>query len=298
MSISGIPVEELGAGALITPERIAAAIRLVTYGRVFDLDAGRFRGMPQHEAHPSLEVATYRSPRGEQNQGDLEFLQSNVNTVNQGFVTELLIGTAHTGAHIDALCHITRGANNEWYGGFSADEYLGDNGALTCDVTKIPPILARGVLLDIAAAKQVEILPKSYGITVEDVSSTLARQQTELRPGDVVLVRTGQMRAWPDEIRQSGDESGITIAVARWLADSQPVAIAADNSGLEVAPSGVQGYPQPVHTYLLPERGIYIIEWVYLEELSRAGIYEFLFICLPLKIRGATGSMVRPVAVI
>jgi kynurenine formamidase len=298
VSTSDIPAEELGAGVLVTPERIAAAVRLVTQGRVFDLDAGRFRGMPQHEVHPGLEVTTYRSPRGEQNQGDLEFLQSNVNTVNQGFVTELLIGTSHTGTHIDALCHITRGANNEWYGGFSADKHLGDNGALKCDVTKIPPILARGVLLDVATAKQMEVLPKSYGITVEDVSSTLARQQTELRAGDIVLIRTGQMHEWPLEIRQPGEEAGITIEAARWLAGSQPVAIGADSSAVEVAPSGVQGYPQPVHTYLIPERGIYILEWVYLDDLARSGIYEFLFICLPLKIRGATGSMVRPVAVI
>jgi hypothetical protein len=201
VSVSGIPVQELGAGALITPERIATAVRLVTQGCVFDLDAGRFRGMPQHGVHPGLEVTTYRSPRGEQNQGDLEFLGSSANAVNQGFVTELLIGTAHTGTHIDALCHITRGVNNEWYGGFSADEYLGDNGALTCDVTKIPAIVTRGVLLDVAATKQVEVLPKSYGITVEDVQSTLARQQTELRPGDAVLIRTGQMHAWPEDVR-------------------------------------------------------------------------------------------------
>ena len=70
------------------------------------------------------------------------------------------------------------------------------------------------------------------------------------------------------------------------------MAIGAHSSAVDVASSGVQGYPQPVHTYLIPERGIYILEWVYLEDLSRAGIYEFLFVCLPLKIRGATGSMV------
>jgi kynurenine formamidase len=162
----------------------------------------------------------------------------------------------------------------------------------------MPPILTRGVLIDVARAKGVEILPDSYGITVEDISGALSQQDTTLQTGDVVLIRTGQMAGWPDRVRPAELEAGITLATARWLADREPVAVGSDSSAVEVAPSGVAGSPQPVHIHLISERGIYILEWIYLEELASARAYEFFFVCLPLKIRGATGSWVRPVAVV
>ncbi len=298
MGIEEIPAAELGAGALMTQEAAAAALKLPTEGRVFDLDAGRFRGMARHYAHPTFDVVPCRTPRGEQNQKDLDYLRPDVNKVNYGFISELVVGTVHTGCHIDALCHVTCGDPNHWYGGHRADEYLGDNGVLACDVTRIPPIITRGVLVDVARIKGVEVLPESYSISVEDIQEGLDAKGTEIRRGDAVIIRTGQMRDWPHGVRSSDKEAGISLATSKWLADFEPVAIGSDSSAIEVAPSGVEGDTQPVHIELIINRGIYIIEWVYLEEMSAADVAEFLFICLPVKIQGATGSMVRPVAVV
>lgn len=298
MAISQVAPEELGAGAMITAESVAAALPLAKQGKVFDLDAGRFRGQARHYAHPPFDVVTYRTPRGERNQADLDYLRPDVNTVNYGFISELVVGTVHTGAHIDALCHVTCGDRSEWFGGFSADEHLGDNGPLKCDATKIPPILGRGILLDIPAVRGLEALPASYAITVDDVESALKRQDLEIRRGDIILVRTGQMQGWPFDVRSADQEAGISLETAQWLSAREPLAIASDSSAIEVAPSGVKGNTQPVHIHLIIEKGIYIVEWVYMEELAKANASEFLFVCLPLKIQGATGSMVRPVAVV
>lgn len=289
------PADEIGAAAQITAESVLAAIRTVTEGRVFDLDPGRFPGMPRHHAQPPFDVVTYRTPAGQRIQRDLEFLAPERNSVNFGFLLEMVTTSMHMGAHIDALCHVTCGPDSAWYGGHPASEHVGDKGALTCDASKIPPLVTRGVLLDIARALDIDVLPPSYSIASRDISKAMDRQGVELHPGDVVLLRTGQMSKWP-EVRE-GNEAGLSLEAAQWLSQLQPVAIGADNSALEVSPSGIAGSPQPVHLHLMIERGIYILEWISLEELASAGLAQFLFLCLPLKIQGATGSLVRPIAI-
>ena len=96
------------------------------------------------------------------------------------------------------------------------------------------------------------------------------------------------MKGWPDvrdQERSAG--SGLALDGAEWLAARGIAAIGADNSALEVAPSGIPGDPQPVHRFILQERGIPILEWVLLEDLAKDGVYEFLFVCLPLPVKGA-----------
>lgn len=294
---AGAPHDELGAGRLLDDASVLAALRLARRGRVFDLDPGRSPGMPRHDAQPPFEVITYRSPRGQRNAGDLPFLAPERNRDNFGFVLETVIGSTHNGTHIDALCHVTAGEERQWYGGFREDEWLGDRGALASDATKLPPILARGVLLDVAGARGVEALGPGEPVEAGDLAGAAERGGVELRRGDVVLVRTGQMRDWPRAVNPPGHEAGLSLGAARWLSERDPLAVGADNSALEVLPSTVEGSPQPVHVHLMVERGIYILEWVFLDELAAAGVTEFLFVCLPLRIAGATGSMVRPVAV-
>ena len=91
--------------------------------------------------------------------------------------------------------------------------------------------------------------------------------------------------------------AGIDRGAARWLAEQQPCVVGSDTENLEQVPSTDPTCPLPAHVELLVTRGIHIIEMLYLEALGRAKAYEFLFVCLPLRLRGATGSMVRPVAV-
>lgn len=280
----------------ITPESTLAALALPRTGRVFSLESRWWRGMPVHPVHPRFDVITYRTPRGFAIQKDQEYMNPPANTVDYGFISELILGTAHTGTHVDALAHVTCGG--EWHGGHSAEGELGDFGPRSCDASELGPIVARGVLLDVPRALGVEHCAAAYAIGAADLQQAAEGEGVELRPGDVALVRTGQMRFWPDEEAMgAADGAGVSIEGARWLAEQGVIAVGSDTVQFECTPSGVEGSPQPVHIHLIQERGIPILEWVNLEELSSARVYEFLFVCLPLSIVGATGSMVRPIAI-
>jgi kynurenine formamidase len=283
----------------ITEQSIASALARVSRGKVYSLESRWWRGMPSHPVHPRFDVITYRSPRGEQVQKDQEYLNEPANKVNYGFVSELIMGTAHTGTHIDALCHVTCGEDATWHGGFSSNEYLGDFGALNSDASELSPIIARGVMLDIPKALGKQYCPAEYAITGADLQAAVDGQGTEIGEHDVILVRTGQMQFWPDmEANAVAADSGIGMDGSRWLQARSPLAVGADNVAFECAPSGVDGSSQPVHVHLIHEHGIPILEWVDCEELATDGVYEFTFVCLPLSVVGATGSMVRPIAIV
>lgn len=270
------------------------ALRMPRTGRAYDLSSGWWPGMPLAEGHPPFQVLTYRSPIGERNQGDVSFLQDN--PLNFGWVSELLMCTMHTGTHIDALAHTTCGPDAAWHGGHSSHTELGDFGPLNNDASELPPIVTRGVSLDIAGALGLEQLAPSQGVGVEELEAACERQGVEPLAGDVALIRTGTMRHWPDA-RRMPEGAGLAYDGALWLAERGVVAVGGDNPALEVFPSGLPGDPQPVHRTLIFERGIPILEWVNQEELARDGVSEFLFVCLPLTVKGATGSLVRPLAI-
>jgi kynurenine formamidase len=283
----------------MTPAAILGALSLARQGKVFSLESGWWRAMPVPDVHAQFELVTYRSPRGFRVQGDMEFLNPPQNTVGFGFLSELMIGSAHTGTHMDALCHIVCGTGEEWYGGRPAADGLGDFGAMSEDASTLPPVIARGVLLDVPRALGLEHLASGYPITRVDLERTARSQGVELRDGDAVFVRTGLMQFWPDTERMAvAAGSGISIDAARWLCEFGPMIVGGDNAALECVPSYVDGDPQPVHVELIQKNGIPIMEWVNLEEIAAAEVYEFAFVCLPLTITGATGSMVRPIAII
>jgi kynurenine formamidase len=200
----------------------------------------------------------------------------------------------HCGTHIDALNHF--GYHGEIWNGFTETEHLGARHWHVCGVDKQPPIVARGVLIDVAAAHGVDELSPSYGIGEEDLRAALARQGSEVRPGDVVLVRTGRMRKWPDRDAFLLDEPGLNREGAEFLAKAGAIVIGGDNIALEQLPSVDPENWVPVHTYLLAEAGVPIMEVVNLEEIAAEELYEFAFVGAPLKIRGATAAPLRPFA--
>lgn len=274
---------------------VRGALALVTEGRVFNLDCERFTGMPLFAAHPPFQVLTYRTPRGLDNQRDQEWLRDD--EVNFRWHSEIVMGTVHSGTHIDALAHITCGQDHGWFGGGTSDRDLGDFGPLRDDATEIPALITRGVLFDVAGARGVDALPAHEAIGAAELREVSRRQGVKLSPGDVALVRTGYLSGWPDpEFIAGHEQAGIDRDAALWLAEQGVVAVGGDTESLEVLPSTVPHNPHPVHIALLRERGIFIIEMVNCEELGRDRVHEFCFVCLPLAIRGATGSMVRPVA--
>ena len=290
--------DELGVIHRSGPEAMLSALSLAKTGQIYDLDSGRWPGMPVFPAHPPFIMTTYRTPQGIKNQGDLDDWRG-VNKVNMAMNTDIIIGTVHTGTHLDALSHITCGGDNHWHGGYSATENLGDFGPLTAEASSIPPFICRGVLIDIPAYKGVEILEAEYLITADDVRGALEAQGTEVRAGDAVMIRTGYMQAWGVDEERTAQHfgSGIGHDVAVFLADKGVVMVGSDNESIERNPSPDPENPHPVHIELLIERGIHILELVHVEDLARDNVHEFLFICLPLRIKGATGSMVRPIAI-
>jgi kynurenine formamidase len=288
-----------GTLADINESTVAAALGRVARGKVYSLESRWWRGMPGHPVHPRFDVISYRTPHGEQVQKDQDYLNPPANTVGYGFISELIMGTVHTGTHIDALCHVTCGEDASWYGDFSSNEYLGDFGALNSDASELAPIISRGVMLDIPKAIGKDYCPAEYKITGEDLQAAVDGQGIEISDRDVILVRTGQMQFWPDmEALAVAENSGVSIDGSHWLKERNPLAVGADNVAFECAPSGVEGSSQPVHVHLIREHGIPILEWVNCEQLAADGVYEFTFICLPLSVIGATGSMVTPIAIV
>jgi kynurenine formamidase len=195
----------------------------------------------------------------------------------------------HVGTHIDALCHYSCGG--KLHGGQEAapvQSYAGGIEKLSVDT--IAPIFRRGVLLDIAGAT---ILPEDFEIAPAHLDA--AAKCVEIRPGDVVLLRTGWATYWDDPRKfVSGVRGpGPSLAGARWLSDRGIFAAGSDTLAFEKVPAPAM----PVHVHLLVEAGIHIMECLNLEELSAAHLYQFLFVAAPLKIRGATGAPIRPMAV-
>jgi kynurenine formamidase len=275
-----------------------ATLSLPTEGRVYDLSSGWWRHMMPFGPHPQLEILSYRTPRGLRNQGDVDIFVAPENTSQTAIISDLVIGTTHTGTHVDALAHITCGPDHHWHGGDSADTMLGDFGPLGADASALAPIIGRGVMLDIPPLTGRRLLDAGEAVGPEQVTAALDRQKLELRPGDIVLLRTGQMSNWPDvEAIGANAGSGLSLAGAELLSAAGVAAVGADTEYLEVMPAGVPGTPLPVHLHLLLERGIPILEWVDCEQLAHDGVHEFLFVALPLTITGATGSMIRPVAI-
>lgn len=147
-----------------------------------------------------------------------------------------------------------------------------------------------------AAARNTDELPDAYRVTRRDLESALSRQKLTLRSGDVVLIRTGRMRKYEQAHAYMEDAPGLGLDAARFLVESGAMVVGADNLSFEAFPSEVKGDYVPVHTYLLAQQGVPIIELVNLEELARDRVYEFAFVGGALKFRGAGAAPLRPVA--
>ncbi|MGE0536897.1 MAG: cyclase family protein [Pirellulales bacterium] len=296
--------DEVGSLNAMTPETRLAALSLVKEGKVYDLGVTYDRLSYKWPGHSPCEVMTFRTPEGVKRQDDNVFTRSDVNPSGQSWHSCAVFISDNVGTQIDGLGHVTVGEDNHWYNGFREADWGGDFGVRKCDATTIPPIVARGVMLDIAAVKGVDALPKSYPISPADVDRALAAQKIELRPGDVVLFRTGVLRYWGRDgsdtaLLAEHDSAGITLETARYLVEKfGAMMVGADTSGLEVnpAPPGSESFI-PVHKYLIIEQGIHIAEFHFLEDLARDRVYEFCYMAVTNKIAGSTaGFTMRPVA--
>lgn len=288
------PRDEIGMLNLATAEAAASVLAEVDGGRSFDLAVDFFVGMPSFTAGGDPPFAMWMSatPSGSLNDDPLGVGEEQNRIVSRS--GDAISMFTHTGTHIDALNHI--GYDGAVWNGFTEAEHMGSRSWLVAGADRHPPIIARGVLIDVAALHDTPMLPDSHPIGELELRAALQRQGTELRAGDVVLVRTGRIGVWPDAEAFIPDEPGLDLEGAKFLAESGAMLIGADNVGLERHPSGDPESWQPVHTYLLAEAGVPIMEVVDLQELAGEGVHEFAFVGACLKIRGATGSPIRPVA--
>ncbi len=295
--------DEVGALNAMTDASRAAALQLAPAGKVYDLGIAYSRRSYKWPGHSPGEIMSFRSPAGEEAQRE-GVVDPAGNPSATRWHSNALFMNDNVATQIDGLGHITIGSDHHWYNGFTEKRHGGDFGILKCDAVKIPPIVARGVLLDVAAARKVDELPAHYAITPADIDAALAQQMTTLRPGDVVLIRTGTLRHWGadgDNHAKIGehDSAGITLPTAKYLVEQHgAMLIASDTSGLEVNPAaaGSDSFI-PVHKYLLVEQGVHIGEFHYLEDLAKDKVYEFCYIAAVNKIQGAVaGFTMRPLA--
>ena len=254
-------------------------IALVRGQRVIDLAQPYYTGMPHHPSHPPFLYGLNKK------HGDY------VNPGGGSSASEALALGAHVGTHIDALCHFT--CNGKLFGGEDvAGAQAYGTGLERHTVDTIEPIFRRGVLLDIPKVMGLDVLPKDFVVTPEHMSAA----GVEIQAGDVVLIRTGWARYWDDAKHFISEvhSPGPALAGAQWLSERKVFAAGSDTAPFEFTPSPEMN----VHVHLLVESGIHIIECLNLEELSESGATEFLFVAAPLKIRGGTGSPIRPVALV
>jgi kynurenine formamidase len=258
--------------------------------RIFDLEQPRTAAMPIHPAH---QQAGYSYLLHRHHEDEYRPEEAGPRTGAAG----VIICGEHTGTHIDALCHQSDAL--VLYGGVPVEDVQSSRGFTQRGVEEIPPIVAPGVLLDVAAKEGVDSLEPGHVVTAENLEDCREEQGIAIEPGDVVLVRTGNGRYWDDAGRYLAGP-GMDAGASYWAADRGVVAVGADNAGWDVP--GLKdpelGCMLPGHLILLARRGIYIIENLNLEELAAARRHRFDFVCTPLKFVGATGSPVRPLALV
>ena len=290
------PEDQIGRLNLITAESRQAILSRVSGGRVYDLSVEYFIGMPSWQAagDPHYRIWMTHTPNGTVIDDPLQ-VGSRMNE-HVSYTGAAVSMYTHMGTHIDALVHF--GLNGKIWNGFSADKNLGDRGWQVAGAEQIPPIVARGVLIDVAAAKGLAMLPDGYRVTRQDLLEALDLQKVTLQQGDVVLIRTGRMALYDDAQAYMADPPGMGLAAARFLVEeSGAMVVGADNLSFESFPSELATDYVPVHTYLLAEQGAPIIELAFLEELARDKVYTFAFIGGSLKLRGADAAPIRPIAI-
>jgi kynurenine formamidase len=272
-----------GSANHVKPASVLAALQLVKTGQIIEL--GRvlestmpFFGTRRFDLHTKRTVVNPgRNKRG-----------SNEELV----VTEL----GHAGTQFDAFPHQMIGGST--YNCMPIDENATRTGFTKMGVDGVGALIARGVLIDVAALKGVPRLPDNYEITPQDLEQALARQKLTLKAGDAILLHTGWGTLWNvDNARYVKTCPGIGVAAAQWLAKQDPLLVGADNWPVEVGPNPDPDLSLPVHQVMLVVNGIHILENMKLDVLAAERVHEFAFMVQPLKIKGGTGSTVAPIAV-
>ncbi|MGN6242154.1 MAG: cyclase family protein [Motilibacteraceae bacterium] len=277
----------IGAANEINDERVLRAAGLVRRGRRYALgqvlDAHSPAQMWRFWKHSLLtdRISPERA------------FGSNVQT----FVEESVSGALHSGTHLDGLGHI--GVGPYAYGGRPWSQIVSAEGLVELGIEQVPPLVTRGVLLDVAASKGVDCLQPDEPVSGEDLEAAAERAGIEVEAGDIVLLHTGWGRHWSqDPDRYAASEPGIDLSGGQWLVDRRVCVIGADTWAVERVPTVQEAEAFPVHQLTIARNGVYLLENVRTEELAADGVTAFLCVVSPTRLRGASASMVGPVAVV
>ncbi len=272
-----------GSGNWMKPETVLRAAKAIKTGETFELGAILAPDPKETFINENRVFNIYTKPA---------IPQPNARVANEEVVvTEL----GQIGTQFDSFVHQMWG--DKFYNCFKFDDLKGRYGFSKMGVETVGTLMSRGVMIDVAALKGVDMLEGGYVITDEDLKQALAKQNMTLQPGDAVIIHTGWGKLMgKDNVRYGRSVPGIGRAAGQWLVSQDPMLVGADNCCVESRPSE-QGTSLPVHAMMLIQHGIYLIENMVLEKAAAAKAYEFAFIVQPLKIRGATGSTVAPTAI-
>lgn len=260
------------------------------HSKCFDLSQPFDKHMPVMPTHPPF-FMTLNNRHGD--------IEGDFGDCGYGSANEIIITSGHHSTHIDSLGHVSD--YGRLFGNVEASKAQKgaglQRGLTQHGVENIDPIVKRGVLLDICLFKGKTYLDAAEAITAEDLEQAASKQGVSVNPGDCVLIRTGWSVFWNDHKTYIGENGGIPgpdLTAAKWLAQKRVFLSGSDTLPFELRTPDEKGLP--VHQELISKNGIHIIECLNLEELAKASVYEFVFIALPLRITGATGSPIRPIA--
>jgi kynurenine formamidase len=275
--------DERGSANHMKPQSVLNAVKLIKTGEVIELghvlnDKMPFFGTRRFDVHIKRTFLN-------------QF--SNMRGSNEEIVISEI---GQVGTQFDGFAHQTH--LNSWYNCFKVDENATRSGFTKLGVHNVGSLITRGVLIDVAGFKGVEMLGDNYEITVEDLEGALKKQNLTLQAGDAVLINTGWGKLWAkDNARYVKSCPGIGVKAAEWLVAKDPMLLGSDNWPVEVAPNPDKQVSLPVHQIALVVNGIHLLENLKLDELAAKGVSEFAFVMQPLKIQGGSGSTVAPIAV-
>ncbi len=284
--------DEIGTLNLITDDVVRAAAGEIRVGRRLAL------GLPLNDQGPQTGVIPGRdNPTHEMIMVDTPLTgdPSNFTTSDDKVILALQAAT-----HWDALAHVSY--EGQLYNGVPSS-VITDTGAARMGIDKIRTLVSRGVLLDVAAAKGVDRLEGGYPLTAADLDAACAHGKVEVRPGDIVLLRTGQMQWFleGDREKYGAPAPGPSLQTVAWFHDHDVAAVATDNITFEVFPSEREDALLPVHLLHLVDMGMTQGQNWNLEELAvdcaNDGRYAFFLDASPQPFTHAVGSPVNPIVV-
>jgi kynurenine formamidase len=278
--------DEIGNANLVTVDSVLAASTLIKTGKVYSL------GITIDSSTPAF------APRGLSLQVVQPGQQGGARPLGEAtYNDDLFQGWFGVGSQLDGLGHL--GHDGVYYNCNRAEDFAKIDGLTRLGIEKVPPIVARGVVLDIAGHYRVEHLQAGQFFTVEDVEAVALKQGTPIRKGDVVLFHTGWTDAKLEADPQAwvSGEPGQSEEVARYLAEKEVIAVGADTWGVDVIPPEHPERPYQGHVIYLKENGIYLLETMNTGPLVADGAFEFLFVLGQAKVRGAVQMYINPVAI-